>query len=361
MVGAVREVLFASDESAAIVDRIADPACRIVSFTVTEKGYCRTENGDLDLVQAEQSFYPLVARALSIRAECGLTGITLLSCDNLAENGRVLDRLMRRWLSERDPGLLGWYESHCTTPSSMVDRIVPRATPRDIAALEKKLDARDEGAVFTEGFSQWVIEDRFANGRPRWESVGVQMVADVAPYEAAKLRMLNGAHSLLAYAGLEAGYDFVDQAIGNARLYALCRTLMLDEACPTIACAPEQDLEIYAADLLSRFANPALRHRLAQIAMDGSQKIPQRWLDTVQWHFERGDMTPAISHGFEAWRHHFTQNEQVDDPHQDKLILAAQALGRGTFLDTCFGPAADDRALWPHYSALREAFADPPC
>ena len=153
------------------------------------------------------------------------------------------------------------------------DRIVPATTEEDRAALEDKLGMRDEGAVLTEAFSQWVIEDRFAGPRPKWEDHGAQLVADVAPYETAKLRMLNGAHSMLAYCGLERGFTFVHEAIADPQLQALTRLLMIEEAAPTIDAAPDQDLAAYAESLIERFAEPAVRHRLAQIAMDGSQKI----------------------------------------------------------------------------------------
>ena len=356
VIGAVREVLFALDDGAAIVARIADPACRIVSFTVTEKGYCRTGAGDLNLRLAQESFYPLLGRALAQRAEAGLGGITLLSCDNLADNGTVLHRLMRRWMMENEPDALDWFETHCTAPSSMVDRIVPRSTDKDRSALQAQLGMADEGAVFTEDFSQWVIEDRFANGRPSWEKVGAEMVCDVVPYETAKLRMLNGAHSFLAYAGLAAGHEFVHQAIADPQLCALARRLMLEEALPSITAAPGQDLDRYAEELIVRFNNPSLRHRLDQIAMDGSQKLPQRWLDTVRWHWSQDAPTPAIRKGFEAWRQHCARNSCVDDPFKDRLVEAAQSTDRSEFLDICFGEYGDTQSIWSEYVFLRSIF-----
>jgi fructuronate reductase len=181
--------------------------------------------------------------------------------------------------------------------------------------------------VLTEPFSQWVIEDRFAGPRPRWEDVGAQIVADVAPYETAKLRMLNGAHSMLAYCGLGAGYEFVHQAVADPALRELAETLMLREAAPTITAAQGQDLPAYAAALMDRFANPALNHRLIQIAMDGSQKIPQRWLETLAWHQDRGQECPAILDGLSAWLAFLSGGEHpVDDPMADALIAAARSI-----------------------------------
>ncbi|WP_230280064.1 mannitol dehydrogenase family protein [Croceicoccus sp. Ery15] len=319
VVGAVREVIVAPQDPEAVVARIASPDCRIVSFTVTEKGYARAADGSLDIALAEKSFYPLLADALARRKDAGLPGLTLLSCDNLADNGTQLNRLMHDWLAAKNPALTGWFAEHCTCPQTMIDRIVPATTEEDRAALEATLGMRDEGAVLTEAFSQWVIEDRFAGPRPRWQDHGAQLVADVAPYETAKLRMLNGAHSMLAYCGLERGLTFVHEAVADPELRALAHRLMIEEAAPTIDAAPDQDLAAYADSLIERFAEPAVRHRLAQIAMDGSQKIPQRWLDTVAWHAARGGDCPAIRAAFRAWLAHLADGSLVNDPLGDEL------------------------------------------
>ena len=318
LVGSVREVLVAARARAAIVARIAAPACHLVSFTVTEKGYCRAPDGSLDLALAGAGFYPILTDALRQRRYAGLPGITLLSCDNLAANGQTLRRLMGEWLGS-DAELSGWFARDCTTPASMVDRIVPATTPQDISALADRIAVSDEGAVVTEPFSQWVIEDDFAGPRPRWEDHGAQIVADVAPYETAKLRMLNGAHSLLAYCGLLAGHEYVHQAIADPRLRMLAKRLMLEEAAPTIASSPGLDLGAYAGELLARFANPALNHRLSQIAMDGSQKIPQRWLATRAERAKTGAQSPCIEEGMQCWLRHLANGRDVNDPLQNEL------------------------------------------
>ncbi|KAH2558041.1 hypothetical protein KXV42_009031, partial [Aspergillus fumigatus] len=157
-------------------------------------------------------FYPLLAEAFAARKAAEIGGLTLLSCDNLAYNGHQLKGLMGDYLAAHHPELIDWVAAHCTFPCSMVDRIVPATTEVDRAEVEGLLGLRDEGVVMTEPFSQWVIEDNFAGPRPAWEAVGAQIVADVAPYETAKLRMLNGAHSALAYCGLAAGHTYVHQA-----------------------------------------------------------------------------------------------------------------------------------------------------
>ena len=325
LIGAVQKVLVAADGPQAVIDAIAAPTTHIVSFTVTEKGYLRRADGSLDLAAAvgNPSLYRFLAAGLAARRAAGLGGLTLLSCDNLAGNGAVLRRLMREYLAAYHPDLSAWFDGECTCPATMIDRIVPATTDADRAAVEAALGARDEGAVVTEAFSQWVIEDDFAGPRPRWENVGAELVADVAPYETAKLRMLNGAHSALAYIGLGKGHDYVHQAIADADVRPVIERLMRAEAAPTIAAAPGQDLAAYADALLDRFANPALNHRLVQIAMDGSQKIPQRWLETLAWHQQRGARCSSLESAIAAWIAFLRSDHPIDDPLADKLREAA--------------------------------------
>jgi len=347
VIGSVREVLAAAREREAVVDRIAAPECRIVSFTVTEKGYARAADGALELSLAEASFYPLLTAALERRQAAGLPGVTLLSCDNLPDNGRTLARLLGEWTQARAPDLASWVENECACPSSMIDRIVPATTEADLAAAERALRMRDEGAVFTERFSQWVIEDRFAGPRPGWEKHGAQLVGEVAPYETAKLRMLNGAHSALAYLGLERGHEFVHQAVANPALRALAERLMRQEAATSFVAAPGQDLSAYADALLARFADPALNHRLMQIAMDGSQKIPQRWLETLAFHQQRGVPCPALLEALAAWLRHVRGDVRtVDDPMAETLAALWARAGATGIAAALFGPQGLFARTW---------------
>ncbi|OZA61423.1 MAG: mannitol dehydrogenase, partial [Sphingomonadales bacterium 39-62-4] len=184
LVGAVREVLVATEAREAVIAALAAPTTHIASFTITEKGYCRAADGSLDPALACQgSIYAFLAEGLRRRHDDGLPGLTLLCCDNLADNGRQLARLMGEYLETNDPALRGWFETACACPSTMVDRIVPATTEADRAELSARIGMADHAAVMTESFSQWVIEDRFAGPRPRWEAVGAQLVADVRPYE----------------------------------------------------------------------------------------------------------------------------------------------------------------------------------
>jgi fructuronate reductase len=269
----------------------------------------------------------------------------------------VLHALMSRYLEAEAPDELAWFANECSCPNSMVDRIVPATTATDIDALEMRLGLRDEGAVFAEPFSQWVIEDRFAGSRPGWEKVGAELVADVAPYETAKLRMLNGAHSALAYLGLVRGYQHVDQAIADPALRPLVEQLMRREAASSFAPAAEQDLAAYADALLVRFANPALKHRLAQIAMDGSQKIPQRWLASLAAHHARGELCAATLTALAAWLRHVRGGPLVDDPLADELAAAWRENGAGGIVPALFGPGGLIGSPWQP-SAAERAFIE---
>ena len=338
LIGAVQKVIVAADDPQAVVDAIAAPTTHIVSLTVTEKGYLRGPGGslDLDAARGASSLYRFVGSGLAARKAAGLTGLTLLSCDNLTGNGAALKTLMRQYLAAEHPDLIDWFDRECRCPATMVDRIVPATTDADRAAVAAALGVRDEGAVIAEDFSQWVIEDDFAGPRPRWEAVGAELVADAVPYETAKLRMLNGAHSALAYIGLGRGHEFVHRAIADPAIRPVIERLMRVEAAPTIDAARGQDLGAYADALLDRFANPALHHRLIQIAMDGSQKIPQRWLETLAWHKARGGRCPALETAVAAWIDFLRSDRPIDDPLAAPLKAAAAGADA---VQRIFGPS----------------------
>jgi len=340
VVGAVQRVIVAGQDGGAVIDAIAAPFIAIVSFTVTEKGYCRATNGGLDFGLAEQrGMYRLLAQGLRRRHDQGHPGVTLLACDNLADNGPQLSALMTEYLERRDPTLVPWFTRECACPSTMIDRIVPATTDADRFAVSRALGVADDAAVVTEPFSQWIIEDRFAGSRPSWDAVGASIVSDVAPYETAKLRMLNGAHSALAYLGLERGHSFVHEAIADPKLRSLVSSLMRDEAMPTIDPAPGQNLSAYADELIERFSNPALNHRLAQIAMDGSQKIPQRWLATLAENQRRGRSCPALLAALAAWMRHVRGDDgAVDDPMTGELARLWSTLDLAGVARSIFGP-----------------------
>lgn len=350
LINAVRDVIVAPEAPNALTLALASSDTRIVTLTVTEKGYHRLPDGTLDIAGVERAggtIYHHLARALADRRATGRPGLTLVSCDNLADNGGALAGALTTWLDRGDPALAAWFAAECACPATMVDRIVPAASPADLDQVAQVLGMRDAGAVVTEPFRQWVIEDRFAGVRPRWELGGAKFVADVTPYETAKLRMLNGAHSALAYLGLLAGHAHVHQAAADPTIRLVVERLIRDEAAASLDPAPGQDLIAYGAALLARFANPALPHRLAQIAADGSQKIGQRWLEPLAINRARSRTCPATLRALAAWIVHVRgDGHPVSDPLAEKLAALWASTGRSGVIDGLFGGQGLYTELW---------------
>lgn len=358
LIGSVAKVIVAPQDPDAVIDALASADTHIVSFTVTEKGYVRRPDGSLDWDNADvvsdlagsappRTIYGFVAAGLARRKSAGLPGLTLLSCDNLADNGARLRELMSEYLTATDPALAEWFARHCRCPGTMIDRIVPAMTDADRRWIASLTGLEDEGAVITEPFCQWVIEDDFAGPRPRWEAVGAQIVSDVGAYESAKLRMLNGAHSALAYLGLDRGHEFVHQAIGDPTLRRIIETLMRQEAAATLRADAGIDLPAYADALIARFANAALPHRLVQIAMDGSQKIPQRWLEPLAINRAAGRMAPATLLALAAWIGHVQGTKRpVDDPMAAQLAALWAKHGADGIVDALFGRGGLLQSMW---------------
>jgi fructuronate reductase len=312
VIGAVREVLFAPENPARVVARIADTAVKIVSLTVTEKGYCHhpatgalreNDHGivhDLAHPEAPKTAIGMLVRGLQARCKVDAGPVTVLCCDNLPHNGRTVRGVVLRFAELVDADLAAWIEENVAFPSTMVDRIVPATTPVDREAVAKQLRLEDASPVIAEPFRQWVIEDTFAAGRPCWERVGAEFVSDVSPYEEMKLRLLNGSHSAMAYLGYLAGYEFIWQVIADKAFHDFVGRLM-EEASTTLSMPAGVDVARYRRDLIERFANPALGHRCRQIAMDGSQKLPQRLLGTIRDRLKRGASIEALSLAVAAW------------------------------------------------------------
>jgi fructuronate reductase len=287
----------------------------------------------------------------------------VVSCDNLPANGTVVAGLVADFcaaLSGRLGGRLGsWIAESVCFPSTLVDRIVPATTADDRDEVARRLGVRDEAAVVAEPFSQWVIQDEFAVGRPRWEAAGALLTQNVAPYEAVKLRLLNGAHSLLAYAGALAGYDTIAAAVADPALAAAARSLMDEDAAATVTEPPGLNLAAYAASVLDRFANPALRHRTTQVASDGSQKLPIRLLGTARDRLAAGGEPRGIAFAVAAWLLYVAQGVDrtgrplpLDDPLADELrtrlagrTTAGSLVDAGLLVGDVFAPdlAEDSR------------------
>ncbi|OLF75234.1 mannitol dehydrogenase [Maricaulis sp. W15] len=354
IIGAIRDVLVAPDDPAALVAAMAHPDTALVTLTVTEKGYLLDPQSGALMLEAPEiradladaahprSVPGLLVAALAARRVAGLPPFTALSCDNIPDNGRRTRQAVLAFAHALDPDLAGWIETEAAFPSSMVDRIVPATTAADIDALEASLGYRDEAMVKTEGFTQWVVEDWFSDRRPPLESVGVEMTDDVAAWERIKLRLLNGSHSTLAYLGALAGHRFVHEAMAAPGFDALVNAIW-DEAQSTLDAPAGFNAAAYRAALVQRFANPALEHSLVQIAMDGSQKLPQRLLATLRDRLAVGLASPAICLAIAAWMRWQTGVDEqgraydVDDPLADRTHDALARAGAD--------PAAQVQAL----------------
>lgn len=345
IVGSVRRLLVAPEDPAALLDAMTDPAVRIVSLTVTEKGYCRNAatgalqedhddiQHDLANLARPKSAIGFLTEALARRRAAGIAPFTVLCCDNLTQNGRTVRGLVTRFAELRDPELARFIAAEVTFPCTMVDRIVPASTDADRQELVDQFGIVDAWPVSTEAFSQWVVEDQFCNGRPRFELAGVQMVADAASYEAMKLRLLNGSHSAIAYLGYLAGHETVSEAISAPGFDAFVRGLMDEEVTPTLTVPPEADLAQYKDALLRRFGNPNLRHRTRQIAMDGSQKLPQRLLETARERLEEGAAIDRIALAIAAWIRYATGFDEKGVAIDVRDPLSARFVAIGSHAD----------------------------
>jgi fructuronate reductase len=351
-----------------VLARMSDPDVAIVSLTVTEKGYCMdlaTRQLQLDnaLIQKDRA-HPdapasapgLIVAALKRRRDAGIRPFSVMSCDNCPENGHVARAAVLGLARLLDPELADWISGHVTFPCTMVDRIVPAVTPETLGQIEAAVGVADPCGVASEPFRQWVIEDNFVNGRPEWELAGAEPVGDVIPFEEMKLRMLNGSHSFLAYLGYLGGYDHISDCMQDPAYKKAARDLMLMEQAPTLSVPGSVDLAAYADRLIDRFENPALKHRTWQIAMDGSQKLPQRMLHAISWHLDRGNAFPHLAMGVAGWMRYVAGIDEQGAPIDVRDPLAARFAEINT---TCKGEARL-RALMGLESVFEPRLAENP-
>lgn len=322
LVGSIRDVAWPGDRSGDVVEVIAAPTTHLATLTLTERGYPRGADGALDeadpdvaadrlviareLVGAqppEASRTPLglLVRGLARRYREGGSGFTVVCCDNLAHNGAVVGSLVRALAAGTDAGFENWLTASVSFPSTMVDRITPATTDADHSLARELLGLEDAGLVVAEPFTQWVIEDHFAGPRPPWELAGAILTDDVAPYETAKLRVLNATHLLLAWAGMLRGYRTIAEAVADPQLRAIARATIDDDILPTLVAPAGLDLATYRDTVLARFANPALAHTTAQVGSGGSLKLPNRVVGTVLDRLAAGEVPRGLAFVVAAW------------------------------------------------------------
>jgi fructuronate reductase len=343
VIGAVTEVLLATQQSQRVLDCLSAQETRIVSLTVTEKGYCHDPaTGTLQLnhpdivydianPDAPRSAIGYIVRGLAVRRALGRRPVTLMSLDNLPSNGRILSNVVLGLAKSIDPTLCDWIAENCSFPCSMVDRIVPRTTDADRLSISDALGCKDAWPVLGEPFFDWAVEDNFVAGRPEWTLGGARFVADAEPWERLKLRMVNGAHSSIAYLSVMAGWETVGVAMQQAPLLEHIDALMRDEIEPTLPPLSGLNLATYRTQLLARYANPVLHHRTYQIAADGSQKLPQRLLDTIRDRLSVGQPVPRLALSVASWLYHLQGVDEsgkifvIDDPLVEPLTQLYQA------------------------------------
>jgi fructuronate reductase len=366
IVGAVKQLITADETPGRALERLASPQTRLITLTITEKGYCLTPAGDLDLDHpdvasdlgrpaAPRSAVGWLVEGLRLRRAAGVTAPTVISCDNLTENGGKLARgAIALAAAQGDAELAGWLRDQVRFPNTMVDAITP-ATDEALKAQVRDLIGLDDAwPVQRERFSQWVIEDRLGPGAPDLARAGVTLVAQVRPFEQAKLRLLNGAHSSLAYLGLLARVETVAEAMADPALAGFIERLMRIDIAPSLPRTPALNLDAYVTAILSRFRNPAIRHQLAQIAWDGSQKLPIRLLSTLAEALAAGRPIARLSAPVAAWMLFAASRargpESLVDPLGDRIAAVAEAAvdqqpARFLALEAVFPPslAADAR------------------
>ncbi|MGC5698745.1 mannitol dehydrogenase family protein [Pseudomonas sp. NFXW11] len=357
VIGAIEQMLLAEDDPQAVIDKLASPQIRIVSLTITEGGYCIDDSSgefmlhlpqiqhDLAHPQQPRSVFGFLCAALAKRRSAGIPAFTLMSCDNLPHNGDVTRKALLAFAARRDADLHDWIATHVSFPNAMVDRITPMTSSAHRLQLHDEHGIDDAWPVVCEPFVQWVLEDRFSQGRPAWEQVGVQFTDDVTPYEEMKIKLLNGSHLALTYLGVLKGYRYVHETLADPLFVAYLRAFMDQDVTPQLAPVPGIDLEQYKATLLQRFANRAIADQLQRVCSDGSSKLPKFIVPTLNRLIASGADTERLALVVAAWalylrgvdergepypiadpRADFCQALVADDQHLAQRLLGVEAI-----------------------------------
>ena len=376
VIGSIVEYLFAPDDPEAVIEKMAAPATRIVSLTVTEGGYnINDATGEFDTehpgVQhdlqpgaAPRTVFGLITEALARRRERGLVPFTVMSCDNLQGNGRLTRRALTTYARLRDTALAAWIEQGTCFPDGMVDRITPVTTDADRAGLAQRFGIEDQWPVVCEPFTQWVLEDHFTAGRPPFDRAGAQLTSDVEPYELMKLRLLNASHQGMCYFGHLAGYRLVHEAAQDPLFRRFLRGYMDFEATPTLPPVPGVDLEEYKDTLIERFSNPQIRDTIARLCAQSSDRIPKWLLPVVRAELDRGGEISRSAAVVASWARYAEGTDEQGQPIEIADRLAATLTerarrqrdgDRGAFLaqPQLFGDLGrDERFVTAYWSAL---------
>jgi mannitol 2-dehydrogenase len=376
VIGSIVQYLYAPDDPEAVIERMAASTTRIVSLTITEGGYNVSDvTGDFDALNpgvvadlasgaVPRTVFGLITEALRRRWKRGLPSFTIMSCDNLQDNGYRSKRVFTAFARLRDPDLGDWVEHETRFPNSMVDRITPVTTDADRAEIRERFGIEDQWPVVCEPYTQWVLQNSFTAGRPLYERAGVQVVDRVEPYELMKLRLLNGSHQALAYFGYLAGYRLVHEAAQDPLFQAFLLGYMDKEATPTLAPVPGVDLDGYKYTLIERFSNPQVRDTIARLCAESSDRIPKWLLPVVREQLANGGEIRRSAAVVASWARYAEgideagQPIEVVDRLRDSLMRAArrQREDPDAFIENrgIFGDLADNKSF---VTAYRSALA----
>jgi mannitol 2-dehydrogenase len=377
IIGSITEYLFAPNDPAAVIRKLADPATRVVSLSITEGGYSINDSTgefdprtpdvvhDLKPNTVPNSAFGLITAALAQRREQGTAPFTVMSCDNIQGNGNVARKALVSFARLKDPKLASWISDTVAFPNSMVDRITPVTTDADRTAVTEAYGFTDAWPVVAEPFEQWVLEDRFTTGRPPLEDVGVQIVDDVEPYELMKLRLLNASHQVMSYLGYLAGHRYVHEVCTDPLFTDFILGFMEQEATPTLRRVPGIDLHAYRHELIHRFSNPAIRDTLARQMVDASERIPKFVLPVVREQLELGGPIHRAALVIAAWARFLEGTDEPGEPiditdrrlGELRAAVRADQANPGAFLNLTgvFGDLGQNARFAAAYRQAREA------